>query len=292
MSNALRITVGRSVGLKSCADRRRVVRHGLGPPASRPTQHPAQQPLVGPRFQKPRAVAAPRHVDDADALRLGLFWCLARQIGGRARHPRRAQVADRADAAGGAARRADRGPQIHHRLRMTSGPMVRRQPRREGPQRRFRSRQRIVQVEQPCHDPFHVPVHHHCRGHAAAADAAHRLQLEFALAATGRLQQLQLPRQLVVQPHRPLQVAGRAHADLDVVAPGRLQPEIMVEGDHFVDPRHADPQLLRQLARHSAGHVAEFVLDRMQDHDQVALLAFPLPGQLAHPVAHPLDPVE
>ena len=72
------------------------------------------------------------------------------------------------------------------------------------------------------------------------------------------------------------QVAGRAQADLDLIAAGLLQFEEVVEGDHAVDLGQRHIQQVGDLEGHFARDVAERLLHAVQDHDQASRAGFPL----------------
>ena len=89
---------------------------------------PPSRPFVGAALQQqgsgPYALG---DIDMAIPRGFGLFRCLARQVGLRSGGAGLTGVAQGADATGRRFRGADRGPQIHHRLRIISGSQVGRQ---------------------------------------------------------------------------------------------------------------------------------------------------------------------
>jgi hypothetical protein len=103
------------------ADGRRGRRIALHPVAAGPAQHAAQKAGGRSRLQQERTIGAPDEVGDAVAHGLGLL----RRLGGQVRRdplpPRRAALHQRADPAGGRFRRADRGAEVHQRLRVAAG---------------------------------------------------------------------------------------------------------------------------------------------------------------------------
>ena len=141
-------------------NRRRRIRR-LGPVGAGKAGHPAQQALGRAGFQQHGAICAPHDIGNALTSGLCRLGGLARQVCGHALHARRAKPRQRADAAGWRARRADRGAQIHHRLRMIAGPVPRCQPRGKRRQRGLGPGQRLGVGEEPGHDPFHIAIDHH-----------------------------------------------------------------------------------------------------------------------------------
>ena len=138
---------------------------GASPPAipsvAGKAEHPAQKALVGAAFQKQR-VGAMADPDLAMAGRFVGLWQFARQVGGYPIGAGRADGHPGADRAGGAARRADGGAKVHHRLSIVAGSLRRGQTVRPRDKFGFRGRKRGFDLEHTGHDPFDIAVNHGC----------------------------------------------------------------------------------------------------------------------------------
>jgi len=98
------------------------------------------------------------------------------------------------------------------------------------------------------------------RRQAAAADASNHLQVELAVGRRLSRSDAQCLGGLIEQLGRALEIAGRAQADGDDVLAGRLQPEVVVEGQDFVDACQRHVHLLAQAHRRFAWHIAVSIL--------------------------------
>ncbi len=140
-------------------------RPGLRPPRRRREfDHAAEQPLFRPPPQQHRAIRPRQPKGDAVPPRPLRLFGARRQILGDAACRGGAGRAPRAQHAARTARRADRGAQIHHRLREIAGAPIRHQPCRELPQPRFRRRHRLGDGVKPGDDALDIAVD--CRGRA------------------------------------------------------------------------------------------------------------------------------
>jgi hypothetical protein len=102
----------------------------------------------------------------------GRLGGLARQVGLHAFGAGGAGALQRADAAGGLARGADRGAQIHHRLRMIAGPVGGRQAGGQARQFRLGAGQGASTREQARHHAFHIAIDHRAGSSKAIAATA------------------------------------------------------------------------------------------------------------------------
>lgn len=121
---------------------------------------PACRPAAPWRVVPPAGSTDPngrsRRCPDVRAWGLG---CLARQRGGNALFAGIAILLQRADHAGRIARGADGRAQIHHRLRIISGPVARGQRFRQTRQFRLGAGQRCLDGKQPRDDALDIAVH-------------------------------------------------------------------------------------------------------------------------------------
>ncbi len=157
--------------------RRRHFRHAAEEPLRRPGAH--QQISVGAAHDKSRAAA-----QDAFPFRHA-----ARKAFGVAARIGRTAFVPWTQRAGRFLRRAERGAEIHHRLREIAGAMLWRNLTRKPAQFRLRPGQRRLNCKQPRHHPLDIAVHRarRCiegnrgnRGRRVVADARQRTQLGLA----------------------------------------------------------------------------------------------------------------
>ncbi len=140
--------------------RRRIFRRSFRPIASGQAAHPAQQAGFGAVLEQHGAVGTASQIGDAQAHRLGRLGRLSRQLRRAAGEPAGAGRAPGAQAAGGVARRADRGAQIHDGLGIVAGARIRRAAGGSGAQFGLGIGERRADVVQPGHDALDIAVDH------------------------------------------------------------------------------------------------------------------------------------
>jgi hypothetical protein len=77
-----------------------------------------------------------------------------------------------------------------------------------------------------------------------------------------------------------LEVAGRSHADLNVVPSGFGELEIVVEGYNAINLGQGKVDFPRQLEDGGAREIAKLLLKLMQNHDEAARFVFPVLDEL------------
>ena len=145
------------IGIK----RRTVGGQGLRPLPRRPSQHPAQQSLVRAALQQPCPRGIPCQIDGPIPGGFGFLGAPLGQIASHSGLARQTFILPRACTTGWRAHRADRRPQIHHRLRIITRAQIRRQAGGLCLQLGLGSRQRSRDFKQSRHDAFHIAIHHH-----------------------------------------------------------------------------------------------------------------------------------
>jgi hypothetical protein len=113
-------------------------------------------------------------------------------------------------------------------------------------------------------------VDHGHRGHGAAADAGHCIQVKFTVSGGLPLVNIQPPFPGVQGDVAALHVAGGAQAYPYRVFPGRVAPELVIEGNHAVDLYLGYIEEAGNFQHSFPGEITKPVLDLLQNRDEVS----------------------
>ena len=113
----------------------------------------------------------------------------------------------------------------------------------------------------------------------AAAHAGHPVDAELAVRRSLAVLDLKLAFEILQDDFAALDVAGRPQTDLDRVAPGRIEPELVVERRHPVDFGCGNFQVIGDEPDRRRRQIGQGILNELQHGDQPAALA-PHPLQM------------
>ena len=120
---------------------------------------------------------------------------------------------------------------------------------------------------------FYFVTDHGHRGHGAAADTSHRIEIKFSIGGRLPWPDIESPLPRSESDVAPFDMAGGSHADPDRMLTGRGETELVVERGHTVDVDLWNVQKPSNFQHCFERKVPQLRLDVLQDRNQVALRA-------------------